>query len=80
MSSARRSAPVLLVTILVLVAVLAPAAGAAGTTAQPEPGPLSPAFVEALHDPLVTVGLGRVPSPVELHMGTTAESAAARDG
>ena len=40
-----------------------PAAGAAGTTAQPEPGPLSPAFVEALHDPLVTIGLGRLPEP-----------------
>ena len=33
-------------------------AGAAGATAQPELGPLSPAFVEALHDPLVTLGLG----------------------
>ncbi len=78
MSTARRSAPVLLAIIAVLVAVLAPAAGAAGTTAQPEPGPLSPAFVEALHDPLVTLGLGRVPSPVELHVSTAAESAAAR--
>ena len=78
MSTARRSAPILLAIIAMLVAVLAPAAGAAGTTAQPEPGPLSPAFVEALHDPLVTIGLGRVPSPVELHMGTSAASAAAR--
>jgi C1A family cysteine protease len=77
MSTARRSAPVLLAIIAALVAVLAPAAGAAGTTVQPEPGPLSPAFVEALHDPLVTIGLGRVPSPVELHLGTSAESTAA---
>jgi C1A family cysteine protease len=78
MSTARRSAPVLLAIIAVLVAVLAPAAGAAGTTAPPEPGPLSPAFVEALHDPLVTLGLGRMPSPVQLHVGTSAASAVAR--
>ena len=78
MTSARRSAPTALVAILVVVAVLAPAAGAAGATAQPESGPLSPAFVEALHDPLVTVGLGRVPSPVEVQVGAAAETAAAR--
>lgn len=77
MSTARRSAPALLVVIVAAVAVLAPAAGAAGTTT-PEPGPLSPAFVEALHDPLVTIGLGRVPSPVEVQVGAAAESAAAR--
>ena len=78
MSTARRSAPILLAIIALLLAVLAPAAGAAGTTAQPEPGPLSPAFVEALHDPLVTLGLGRVPSPVELHVSAAAETVAAR--
>ena len=78
MTSARRSVPTALVAILVVVAVLAPAAGAAGATAQPESGPLSPAFVEALHDPLVTVGLGRVPSPVEVEVGAAAETAAAR--
>ena len=78
MTSARRSAPTALVAILAVVAVLAPAAGAAGATAQPESGPLSPAFVEALHDPLVTVGLGRVPSPVEVEVGAAAETAAAR--
>jgi C1A family cysteine protease len=78
MTSARRSVPTALVAILVVVAVLAPAAGAAGATAQPESGPLSPAFVEALHDPLVTVGLGRVPSPVEVEVSAAAETAAAR--
>ncbi len=78
MTSARRSVPVLLVAILAVLAVLAPAAGAAGTTPRPEPGPLSPAFVEALHDPLVTLGLGKVPSPVEVHLGTSAASTAAR--
>ena len=42
------------------------AAGGGGGrhTARPQLGPLSPAFVEALHDPMVTLGLGRVPSPV----------------
>jgi C1A family cysteine protease len=78
MSTARRSAPILLAIIAVLVAVLAPAAGAAGTTAQPEPGPLNPAFVEALHDPLITLRLGRMPSPVEVHVGAAAEARAAR--
>ena len=78
MTSARRSAPALLIAILIVVAVLAPAAGAAGATAKPESGPLSRAFVESLHDPLVTVGLGRVPSPVEVQVGAAAETAAAR--
>ena len=59
------------------VAVLAPSAGAAGT-ALPESGPLSQAFVEALHDPLVAIGLGRVPSPVEVQVGAAVETAAAR--
>ena len=74
-----RSVPSLLPLALVaLVALTMPAAaGAAGTTARPEPGPLSPAFVEALHDPLVTVGLGRVPSPVEVHVGAAVEARAA---
>jgi C1A family cysteine protease len=78
MSTARRSAPVLLAIIAALVVVLAPAAGAAGTTAQPEPGPLNPAFVEALHDPLVTLRLGRMPSPVEVHVSAAAGGVAAR--
>jgi C1A family cysteine protease len=75
MTTARRSAPALLVMIVVALALMPPSARAAG---MPEPGPLSPAFVEALHDPLVTIGLGRVPSPVELHMGAAAETSAAR--
>ena len=78
MTSARRSAPQSSSPSWSLVAVLAPAAGAAGATAQPELGPLSPAFVEALHDPLVTVGLGSVPSPVEVKVDAAAETAAAR--
>ena len=47
-------------------------------TAKPEQGPLNPAFVEALHDPLVGIGLGRLPSPVEVHVGAAAEARAAR--
>ena len=80
MTTSLRSAPSLLLIALVALAALTvlPAAGAAGTTAKPEPGPLSPAFVEALHDPLVAVGLGRLPSPVEVHLGAAAESSAAR--
>ncbi len=78
MNTVRRSAPILLATIVALLAVLAPAAGAAGTTAQPELGPLNPAFVEALHDPLVTLRLGRLPSPVEVHVSAAAGAVAAR--
>jgi C1A family cysteine protease len=76
----RRSLPALLLIALVALVTLAllPAAGAAGTTVKPEPGPLSPAFVDALHDPLVTLGLGRVPSPVEVQVGAAAEAKAAR--
>ena len=76
----RRSVPALLLIALVALVALTvlPAAGAAGTTAKPEPGPLSPAFVDALHDPLVTLGLGRVPSPVEVRVGAAAEARAAR--
>jgi len=53
-----------------------PAAGATGATVQPQPGPLNPAFVEALHDPLVTLRLGRMPSPVEVHVGAAAQARA----
>ena len=76
MTSARRSAPVFLVLVLVILAALPAAAGAA--TRDPQIGPLNPAFVEALHDPLVGLGLGRMPSPVEVHVGPAAESRAAR--
>jgi C1A family cysteine protease len=80
MTTPLRSVPSLLLIALVALVVLTvlPAAGAAVTTAKPGPGPLSPAFVEALHDPLVTIGLGRLPSPVEVHVGAAAEARAAR--
>ena len=72
MTAVRRIVPVLAITALAVLSMLTSVAGAAGATAQPAAGPLNPAFVEALHDPLVTVGLGRVPSPVEVHMGAAA--------
>ena len=53
MTTTRRTVLALAVTVLVSLCALPQAAGAAGATAQPELGPLSPAFVEALHDPLV---------------------------
>jgi C1A family cysteine protease len=70
MTTARRTVLMLVVFAVVVLGALPGAAGAAATT-QPELGPLSPAFVEALHDPMVTVGLGRVPSPVEVHVDET---------
>ena len=78
MTAARRSSLVLVTIVLAVLAVLPPVAWAAGTTTQPEQGPLNPAFVEALHDPLVTLRLGRMPSPVEVHVGAAAEARAAR--
>jgi C1A family cysteine protease len=77
MTTAHRTAASALLLVALAALAALPAASAA-TTAQPEPGPLSPAFVEALHDPLVTVGLGHVPSPVEMHVGAAAEARAAR--
>ena len=78
MTSARRSVPLLLLLMLVVLAALPAAAGAAAPAPQPQLGPLSPAFVEALHDPMVTLGLGRVPSPVEVKVGAAAQTRAAR--
>jgi len=77
MTTARHSILVLLAVALAVLAVLPPA-GATGTKALPRPGPLNPAFVDALHDPLVKLGIGRLPSPVEVHVGAAAEAKAAR--
>src|SRR5665811_1048115 len=59
-----------LVVALVGAALLAWPAGvsAAGQPLQPQPGPLSQAFVEALHDPLAGA-FGKLPNPVEVHLG-----------
>jgi len=82
MTTPLRSVPSLLLIALVALVVVTvlPAAGAAGTTAEPEPelGPLNPAFVKALHDPMIALGLGRLPSPVELSVSGAAEARAAR--
>ena len=79
MTTAHRTALMLVISVVFMLGALPGAAGAAATT-RPELGPLSPAFVEALHDPMVTVGLGRVPSPVEVHVdaGDAAPARAAR--
>ena len=78
MTTARRSVPVLLVLMLLALAALPAAAGAAAPDPQLQLGPLNPAFVEALHDPVVALGLGRLPSPVEVHVGTAMAARAAR--
>lgn len=44
----------------------------------PQEAPLSPAFVAALHDPLVAIGLGRMPSPIEVHVTAAQQAQAAR--
>ena len=51
--------------------------GAAGEPLRPQQGPLTPAFVEALHDPLAGA-FGKLPNPVEVHLGAAAEARAAR--
>jgi C1A family cysteine protease len=78
MTTARSTILAFAATVLVSLCLL-PQVGAAGEKAQPQLGPLSPAFVEALHDPMVGLGLGRVPSPVELETGAaTAATAGTR--
>ncbi|MCX6363473.1 MAG: lectin like domain-containing protein [Actinobacteria bacterium] len=60
-----------------VVLVWPAAAGAVGQPLRPQPGPLSQAFVEALHDPLAGA-FGKLPNPVEVHLGAAAEAQAAR--
>lgn len=59
-----------------LTALATPATVWASTA--PQLGPLNPAFVEALHDPQVALGLGRLPSPVEVSVSRKAGARAAR--
>ncbi len=77
MTIARRSA-LALATLALLAAALPAAAGAATSTPRLELGPRNPAFVEALHDPIVTLGLGRLPSPVEVSVSTAVKARAER--
>ena len=53
-TTARRAAFVLTCAALI-VFTAAGLAGAAGRLSVPQPGPLNPAFVESLHDPLAGV-------------------------
>lgn len=76
MTSPLRRAAVALAMWALLLAAASPAT--AGATSLPEAGPLSRGYVEALHNPLVTAGLGHVPSPVEVHVGVAAKARAAR--
>jgi C1A family cysteine protease len=78
MATARRTILVLVAAVVVALGLLPSSAGASAGTTRPELGPLSPAFVEALHDPLVAVGLGRVPSPVDVTVDQTTQTRAAR--
>jgi C1A family cysteine protease len=77
MTIARRTALILVISVALALGALPGAAGASGT-ARPQLGPLSPAFVEALHDPMVVLGLGHVPSPVEVHVDASTQAKAAR--
>ena len=77
MTTARRSALVL-ATLLLLASAALPAGGAASASPQLELGLPNPAFVEALHDPIVSLGLGRLPSPVEVSVGAGVTARAAR--
>ena len=57
-----------------LLLCLALGAGVAGAqTRQPQEGPLSPAFVESLHDPLAGV-FGRRPAPIAVKIGEAARA------
>ncbi len=78
MTTAHRSAFVIATIVLLAVTALPAAAGAATADPQLELGLPSPAFVEALHDPVVTLGLGRLPSPVEVSVGAGMKARAAR--
>jgi C1A family cysteine protease len=62
-----------LVAALVGSAILVWPAGAsaAGQALRPQPGPLNPAFVEALHKPLAGV-FGKLPNPVQVQLGRAA--------
>lgn len=76
---AARSTVALLISLTVLAVTALPAgAGATAAPPAPEAGALNPAFVEALHDPLVTAGLGRRPSPVAVHVTPVAGARAKR--
>ncbi|HEY5386328.1 MAG TPA: hypothetical protein VIL79_00340, partial [Thermoleophilia bacterium] len=68
----------LLVALAGFVVLASPAgASAAGQPLLPQEAPLSQPFVEALHDPLAGA-FGKLPNPVDVHLGAAAEARAAR--
>ena len=70
--------PALFAALAFVAALSWPAgAGAADQPLRPQEGPLSQAFVEAVHDPLAGA-FGKLPNPVEVHLGARAEARAAR--
>ena len=70
--------PALFAALAFVAALSWPAgAGAADQPLRPQEGPLSQAFVEAVHDPLAGA-FGKLPNPVEVHVGARAEARAAR--
>ena len=66
MTRIRRAA--LALSLLALGVLFLAPAGAGATTALPQAGPLNPAFVEALHQPLAGA-LGKLPDPVDVQVG-----------
>ena len=78
MTTGRRNALVFATLVLLALAAVPAAAGAASSSQQLELGLPNPAFVEALHDPIVSLGLGRLPSPVEVSVGAGVTARAAR--
>jgi C1A family cysteine protease len=68
---ARRVIALVVACLGVAVMVWPAVAGAAGEARRPQPGPLDPAFVEALHKPLAGV-FGKFPNPVQVQLGGTA--------
>ena len=75
-TSPRRAALVFVFAALIIVGGPA-GASAAGQPPRPQSGPLSQAFVEALHDPLAGA-FGKLPNPVEVHLSAAAEARATR--
>jgi len=63
-----RSSALVLALLGVVVLVWPAGVSAAGQARRPQPGPLNPAFVEALHKPLAGV-FGKLPNPVKVQLG-----------
>jgi C1A family cysteine protease len=71
MTRTRRAALALGLLAAGVLVLAATSAVAAASTVLPEAGPLNPAFVEALHQPLAGA-LGKLPDPVDVRVGPAA--------